>query len=175
MAGLVQPAPQPPFCSSLFSGATSHELKAGKALFLAGEPGDRCYRLEQGLLKVVVASPRGEERILSMLGPRAIVGELAIIDGGPRSAFTHASCGQARRQASAWLRTKGFGQAPSQLCRLSRRAASGWPEQWHVRANQRQKIAKQLPASTGTSGRGFLPQDIAEASPRTDGLDVRFT
>ena len=46
--------------------------------------------LEQGLLKVVVTSPRGEERILAMLGPGAIVGELAIIDGGPRSASVFA-------------------------------------------------------------------------------------
>ena len=30
--------------------------------------------------------PRGDERILTILGPGSIVGELAIIDGGPRSA-----------------------------------------------------------------------------------------
>ena len=79
-----------PLSTSLFSGAASRHLKAGEALFEAGEAGDGCYRLEQGLLKVIVTSPRGEERILSMLGPGASVGELAIIDGGPRSASVFA-------------------------------------------------------------------------------------
>jgi CRP/FNR family transcriptional regulator, cyclic AMP receptor protein len=35
---------------------------------------------------VVVTSQQGEERIVSLLGPDAIVGELSMIDGGPRSA-----------------------------------------------------------------------------------------
>ena len=41
----------------LFAGATPHHLKAGEALFMVGDPGDGCYRLEQGLLKVVITSP----------------------------------------------------------------------------------------------------------------------
>jgi CRP/FNR family transcriptional regulator len=72
--------------AQLFAGATSRHLEAGAALFVAGDPGDGCYRLEQGLLKVIITSPRGEERILAILGPGAIVGELSVIDGGPRSA-----------------------------------------------------------------------------------------
>jgi CRP/FNR family transcriptional regulator len=55
-------------------------------LFAEGEVGDGCYRLEQGLLKVVVKSTDGEERIVALLGPGAIVGELSMIDGLPRSA-----------------------------------------------------------------------------------------
>jgi CRP/FNR family transcriptional regulator len=34
----------------------------------------------------MVASQQGEERIISLLGPNAIVGELSMIDGRPRSA-----------------------------------------------------------------------------------------
>jgi CRP/FNR family cyclic AMP-dependent transcriptional regulator len=72
--------------SQLFAGATSRHLEAGKALFIAGNAGDGCYRLEQGLVKVIITSPRGDERILAILGPGALVGELSVIDGGPRSA-----------------------------------------------------------------------------------------
>ena len=76
--------------ASLFEDAASRRLKADEPLFVAGEPGDGCYQLERGLLKVVVTSPQGEERILAMLGPGAIVGELAMLDGGPRSASVFA-------------------------------------------------------------------------------------
>src|SRR6266404_6185438 len=74
----------------LFAGTTLHHFEAGQALFLAGEPGIGCYRLKQGLLKVVISSPRGDERILAILGPGAIAGELSMIDGGPRSASVFA-------------------------------------------------------------------------------------
>jgi CRP/FNR family transcriptional regulator, cyclic AMP receptor protein len=42
------------------------------------------------LLKVVLTFSEGKERILAMLGPGSIVGELALIDGGPRSASVFA-------------------------------------------------------------------------------------
>src|SRR2546425_4495948 len=74
----------------LFAGTASRQLEAGEALFLVGELGDGCYRLEKGLLKVLISSLLGKERILAILGPGAIVGELAIIDRGPRSASVFA-------------------------------------------------------------------------------------
>jgi CRP/FNR family transcriptional regulator, cyclic AMP receptor protein len=70
----------------LFAAASPRQFRAGDVLFTAGDPGDGCYRLDQGLLKVVVTSPSGEERIIAILGPSAVVGELAMIDRLPRSA-----------------------------------------------------------------------------------------
>src|SRR5438270_715223 len=70
----------------LFAKAQPRDLASGQALFEAGDAGDGCYRLDHGLVKVVVLSPQSEERILTVLGPGAIVGELAMIDGLPRSA-----------------------------------------------------------------------------------------
>jgi CRP-like cAMP-binding protein len=55
-------------------------------LFLAGDSGDGCYRVEDGLLKVTMISQTGRERILALLGPGAIVGEMSMIDRLPRSA-----------------------------------------------------------------------------------------
>ena len=72
--------------SELFDEAVVRHLEDGKALFRAGDVGDGCYRIKTGLVKVVVASQLGEERIISLLGPHAVVGELSMIDGGPRSA-----------------------------------------------------------------------------------------
>jgi CRP/FNR family transcriptional regulator, cyclic AMP receptor protein len=70
----------------LFDNATSVRLKSDEVLFLAGDSGDGCYRVDDGLLKVTMVSRSGTERILAFLGQGAIVGELSIIDGLPRSA-----------------------------------------------------------------------------------------
>jgi CRP/FNR family cyclic AMP-dependent transcriptional regulator len=74
------------FSGRLLANAKPHSLAEREVLFQAGDVADGCYRLDQGLLKVSIASPQGDERILTILGPGSIVGELAIIDGGPRSA-----------------------------------------------------------------------------------------
>ena len=72
--------------TDLFGSATPKQVTADEVLFLAGDAGDGCYRVEDGLLKVTMMSRSGTERILAFLGPGAIVGELSIIDGLPRSA-----------------------------------------------------------------------------------------
>src|SRR5262245_48086432 len=74
----------------LFDVAQVLQLKAGGALFAAGDAGDGCYRLDKGLLKVMVTSTGGEERTVAILGPGAVVGELAMIDRMPRSASVKA-------------------------------------------------------------------------------------
>ena len=70
----------------LFASAKPVQVAADEVLFLAGDKGDGCYRIEEGLLKVTMVSRAGNERILAFFGPGAIVGELSIIDGLPRSA-----------------------------------------------------------------------------------------
>ena len=55
-------------------------------LFVADDPGDGCYRIEKGLVKISIASASGGERILAFLGPGVIVGELAVLDALPASA-----------------------------------------------------------------------------------------
>ena len=72
--------------SELFEDAVAHKLRDCEVLFRAGDAGDGCYRILTGLVKVVVTSQRGEERIISLLGPDAVVGELSMIDDRPRSA-----------------------------------------------------------------------------------------
>ena len=74
------------FLSDLFSRATSEKPRAGDVLFEAGDEGNGCYRLDKGTLKVILRSPNGEERILALLTPDAVVGDLSMIDGLPRSA-----------------------------------------------------------------------------------------
>ncbi len=74
----------------LFAKARSVSLAADQMLFLSGDTGDGCYRVEDGLLKASILTPGGGERILAILGPGSLVGELSMIDGAPRSASVSA-------------------------------------------------------------------------------------
>ena len=49
--------------TDLFVGAKPVRLAADEVLFLASDPGDGCYRVEDGLLKVTMVSRTGTERI----------------------------------------------------------------------------------------------------------------
>jgi CRP/FNR family cyclic AMP-dependent transcriptional regulator len=70
----------------LFAKARPLSLAASRTLFVAGDDGDGCYRVEEGLLKASVSVATGGERILAILGPGSVVGELSMIDSAPRSA-----------------------------------------------------------------------------------------
>src|SRR5262249_44432207 len=48
--------------TELFAGAELVQLPAGQVLFRAGESGDGCYRIEDGLLKLTMVSNSGTER-----------------------------------------------------------------------------------------------------------------
>ena len=82
----------PQMTRQLFASASKHAAKAGEALFVAGDRGDGCYRVEQGLVKITVTSDRGEERIIALVGAGEIIGELSLIDHQPRSASAIALC-----------------------------------------------------------------------------------
>ena len=76
----------PALSAGLFGQARVVHLAPQQTLFLAGDPGDGCYWIDEGLLKVNVVSASGGERILAILGPGSMVGDLSMIDGKPRSA-----------------------------------------------------------------------------------------
>ena len=83
---------------SLFESLDEHELEAlsdlaftrtfGKdsVIILAEEEGDTLFILKKGQVKVSIVSEEGREVILSLLGPGSVFGELALLDGKPRSA-----------------------------------------------------------------------------------------
>ena len=83
--GLFAELPQP-LCALLFANAKLVHLAANEVLFVAEDTGDGCYRIEKGLLKVSMVSGSGAERIIAIFGTGAIVGELSVLDGLPRSA-----------------------------------------------------------------------------------------
>jgi len=61
-------------------------FKRGEVLFHEGDPGDALFIVASGAVKVVVPSEEGDEAILATLHRGDFLGELALLDGAPRSA-----------------------------------------------------------------------------------------
>lgn len=59
---------------------------AGATIFQEGDRGDSLHVVIEGVVRVSVVSPRGEEATVALLGPGEFVGDLALLDGLPRSA-----------------------------------------------------------------------------------------
>jgi CRP/FNR family transcriptional regulator, cyclic AMP receptor protein len=58
----------------------------GEVVFHQGDPGDTLHVVLEGGLKIVLVTDAGEEAIMAVLGPGDLCGELALLDGAPRSA-----------------------------------------------------------------------------------------
>ena len=85
--------------SPIFQGLLKEEIREvinhavklpGEPLFSQGDEADALFIIQSGEVQVRASSPMGEDIVLAVLGSGTIVGELALIDGGPRSATVEA-------------------------------------------------------------------------------------
>jgi CRP/FNR family cyclic AMP-dependent transcriptional regulator len=76
--------------TSLGARAIERAYAKGQFIFNQGDRGDSLFVLVEGLVKVAVSSEDGEEMVLVTLQPPDTFGELAVVDGGPRSASAQA-------------------------------------------------------------------------------------
>ena len=60
--------------------------RRGETVFHEGDPGDTLHFLVSGHVKVVRPTESGEGAVLNVLGPGDLFGDLALLDGQPRSA-----------------------------------------------------------------------------------------
>jgi CRP-like cAMP-binding protein len=64
----------------------------GDQIFIQGEAGSTLYIIVSGQVRIYTTSDRGQEVSLRIFGERDFFGELALLDGGPRSATAEAMC-----------------------------------------------------------------------------------
>lgn len=76
----------PELLESLAAACVQRVYPRDQYLWYQGDPGDRLVVVAAGLVKVVVHSEAGDQIVLAALGPPEVLGELALIDEGPRSA-----------------------------------------------------------------------------------------
>jgi CRP/FNR family transcriptional regulator, cyclic AMP receptor protein len=60
--------------------------RAGEPVFREGDPGTALYVIDGGEVKILLGGSEGKEVVLALLGPGEYLGELALLDGEPRSA-----------------------------------------------------------------------------------------
>jgi len=73
-------------CRSLFATARQRSFAAGQTVFAQGEAGSFVMLIEAGRVEVSVTSLSGRKSVLAHMGPGEVLGEIAALDGGERSA-----------------------------------------------------------------------------------------
>jgi CRP-like cAMP-binding protein len=74
------------FFRELFAGCRPERLDAGQALFIQGDPGDRIFGVLSGKLEISLLAVDGRKLVANIETADSLVGEIAALDGGPRSA-----------------------------------------------------------------------------------------
>ena len=70
----------------LLSRARVEHYQAGRLIFAKGSPGRSMMAVLDGCIRIVTAAPNGREVVLAILNAGEIFGELALLDGGERTA-----------------------------------------------------------------------------------------
>ena len=66
--------------------ASTHTYKPGETIFREGEAGNTLHGIVAGQIRITTTSADGQELLLNVIGPGQIVGEIAFLDGGDRTA-----------------------------------------------------------------------------------------
>lgn len=70
---------------------TNQHYDTGKVVFAQGEPGNLLFGVISGRIRISTHSANGQELYLNVIEPGEIVGEIAFLDGGTRTATGHAA------------------------------------------------------------------------------------
>jgi len=78
-------------CAELFADGRRVVFEPGQTIFALGEAGQSLILLREGRVEVSITSLSGRKSVLAQMGPGEVLGEIAALDGGPRSADAVAS------------------------------------------------------------------------------------
>ncbi|HEV8544106.1 MAG TPA: ATP-binding protein [Verrucomicrobiae bacterium] len=71
---------------TLRKASVEREFPASHTIFHEGDPGDGIYIVREGLVQISVVVGQGERRVLTRAAAGDFFGEMAVLDGDPRSA-----------------------------------------------------------------------------------------
>ena len=64
----------------------TRRLPAGQTLFVKGDPGDALYGVRRGQIRIETGTTAGERLTIEVFGAGDLFGEIAVLDGRPRTA-----------------------------------------------------------------------------------------
>jgi CRP/FNR family cyclic AMP-dependent transcriptional regulator len=70
----------------LVSHAVTRRVKKGTVLFRKGDTGTNLYAVCAGSVRISVPSEQGQDAIFNLISPGELFGEIALLDGGARTA-----------------------------------------------------------------------------------------
>ena len=76
----------PAIVDSLVSRAVIRKVKKGTVLFRKGDPGTTLYAVLSGAVRISAPSRQGQDAIFNLIPSGEIFGEIALLDGGARTA-----------------------------------------------------------------------------------------
>jgi CRP/FNR family transcriptional regulator, cyclic AMP receptor protein len=71
--------------------ATQRSFRAGEIVFSQGDPGDALYAVVSGRIRISSGTAEGREISLNIMEPGETLGEIALLDGGTRTATATAT------------------------------------------------------------------------------------
>lgn len=110
----------PPVLTELLRLGRRRDYAAGETLLGYGSPTRHVLILRSGRVKIVVPTDHGWEALLAIRGPGDVLGELAALDGEPRSASVVALEAVATLEISAPQFVQFLGQRPEVMLSLLR-------------------------------------------------------
>jgi CRP/FNR family transcriptional regulator, cyclic AMP receptor protein len=72
--------------AGIAAASVSRHLQTGETLFYKGDAGDALFVIRQGSIEIGFAGASGRQVTLNLLGPGAVLGEIAMLDGQERTA-----------------------------------------------------------------------------------------
>ena len=86
LAGQLFKAMQMSELDAILAMATERQVRRGQIIFQKGDAGSSMMAVLTGRVRVGTNSPGGKELTLDIIGPGEVFGEIALLDGKPRSA-----------------------------------------------------------------------------------------
>ena len=71
---------------ALATAAKRRRFRRGEVIFHKDDPGESLFIIDKGTVRIYLPSPQGADLTLAVLGPGDFFGDLALLDGRPRSA-----------------------------------------------------------------------------------------
>src|SRR5439155_1395031 len=117
----------PELLERLSSYATTRAVHRGDSIFAKGDPGNSLYAVCAGTVKISVPSADGKDAVFNLVGEGEIFGEIALLDGRPRTA-------DATAMSDCELMVIARRDCPRALRGLNRRAVA-WMKRSEIRGD----------------------------------------